>query len=168
MFRVHTPIIRSIRCWVAAYGFLHRVFWWVVVLRAAAWVVCTVRIVPCGTIRTVHTTFHFISWGSCTVKQSSNFVIVWRVPLSSCSNRVRCNNLQLWSFLYADTKLHEIIWYKMQVTSLSREIERVSYGVHSAFIYGLFHATYCPPPPSYRCIVTSKPNGIFKWFLVLV
>ena len=27
MFRVHTPIIRSIRCWVAAHGFLHRVFW---------------------------------------------------------------------------------------------------------------------------------------------
>ena len=26
MFRVHTPIIRSIRCWVAAYGFLHRVW----------------------------------------------------------------------------------------------------------------------------------------------
>ena len=25
MFRVHTPIIRSIRCWVTAYGFLHRV-----------------------------------------------------------------------------------------------------------------------------------------------
>ena len=44
MFRVHTPIIRSIRCWVAAYGFLHRVFGWVVVLRAAAWVV---RMVPC-------------------------------------------------------------------------------------------------------------------------
>ena len=33
MFRVHTSIIRSIRCWVAAYGFLHRVFGWVVVLR---------------------------------------------------------------------------------------------------------------------------------------
>jgi hypothetical protein len=27
MFRVHTPIIRSIVCWVAAYGFLHRDFW---------------------------------------------------------------------------------------------------------------------------------------------
>jgi len=27
-------IIRSIRCSVAAYGFLHRVFGWVVVLRA--------------------------------------------------------------------------------------------------------------------------------------
>ena len=40
MFRVHTPIIRSSRCWVAAYGFLHQVFGWVVVLRAAAWVVC--------------------------------------------------------------------------------------------------------------------------------
>ena len=36
MFRVHTPIIRSIRCSVAAYGFLHRVFGWVVVLRVAA------------------------------------------------------------------------------------------------------------------------------------
>jgi len=33
---VHTPIIRSIRCWVSAYGFLHRVFGWVVVLRTAA------------------------------------------------------------------------------------------------------------------------------------
>ena len=36
--RARTPIIRSIRCWVAAYGFLHQVFGWVVVLRAAAWV----------------------------------------------------------------------------------------------------------------------------------
>jgi hypothetical protein len=36
MFRVHTPIIRSIRCWVAAYGFMHRVFGSVVVLRADA------------------------------------------------------------------------------------------------------------------------------------
>jgi len=27
-------------------GFLHRVFGWVVVLRAAAWVVCAVRMVP--------------------------------------------------------------------------------------------------------------------------
>jgi len=59
MFRVHTPFIRSIRCWVAAYDFLHRVFGWVVVLRAAAWVVCTVRMVPC-TIRTVHTTSRFL------------------------------------------------------------------------------------------------------------
>jgi len=53
MFRVHTPIIRSIRCLVAAYEFLHRVFGWVVVLRAAAWVLFTVRMVPCdqhGTI----------------------------------------------------------------------------------------------------------------------
>jgi len=55
MFRVHTPVIMSIRCWVAAYGFLHRVSGWVVVLKAAAWVVCTVRMVH-GTIRTVHTT----------------------------------------------------------------------------------------------------------------
>jgi len=55
MFRVHTSIIRSIRCWVAAYGFLHRVFGWVVVLSAAAWVMCTVRMVH-GTIRTVHMT----------------------------------------------------------------------------------------------------------------
>ena len=31
MFRVHTPVVRSIGCWVAAYGFLHRVFGWVVV-----------------------------------------------------------------------------------------------------------------------------------------
>jgi hypothetical protein len=54
MFRVYAPIIRGIRCWVAVYGFLHRVFGWVVVLRAAAWVVCTVRMVH-GTIRTVHT-----------------------------------------------------------------------------------------------------------------
>jgi len=45
MFRVHTTIIRSIRCWVAAYGFPHRVFGWVVVLRAA---VCKVRMVPCA------------------------------------------------------------------------------------------------------------------------
>ena len=27
MFRAHTPIIRSIRCWVAAYGFLHCKEW---------------------------------------------------------------------------------------------------------------------------------------------
>ena len=46
MFRVHTPIIRNIRCLVAAYGFLHRVFGWVVVLRAVH-----------GTIRTVHATY---------------------------------------------------------------------------------------------------------------
>jgi len=36
MFWVHTPIIRSIRSWVAAYGFVDRVFGWVVVLRAEA------------------------------------------------------------------------------------------------------------------------------------
>jgi len=36
MFRVHTPIISRIRCWVAAYGFLHRVFGWVVVLRSSS------------------------------------------------------------------------------------------------------------------------------------
>ena len=47
MFRVHTHIIRSIRCWVAVYGFLHGVFGWVVVLRAAALVVCAVWLVPC-------------------------------------------------------------------------------------------------------------------------
>ena len=35
MFRVHTPIIRRIRCWVAAYGFQHRTFGFLVVLRAA-------------------------------------------------------------------------------------------------------------------------------------
>jgi len=45
MFRVYTAIIRNIRCWVAAYGFLHRVLGWMVVLRAA---VCTVRMVPCA------------------------------------------------------------------------------------------------------------------------
>jgi len=49
MFRVHMPIIRRIRCVVAEYGFLHRVCGMVVVLRAAAYVVCTVRMVPCGT-----------------------------------------------------------------------------------------------------------------------
>ena len=32
MFRVHTPIIRSTGCWVAAYGFLHRIFGWVLQL----------------------------------------------------------------------------------------------------------------------------------------
>ena len=31
LFRIHTPIIRSIRCSVATYGFLHRVFGWLVV-----------------------------------------------------------------------------------------------------------------------------------------
>ena len=34
---------------VAAYGFLHRVFGWVVVSRAAAKVMFTVRMVPCST-----------------------------------------------------------------------------------------------------------------------
>ena len=38
-------IIRSIRCWVAAYGFLHRVFGWVVATESH------------GTIITVHTTY---------------------------------------------------------------------------------------------------------------
>jgi len=47
---VRTPIIRSIRCWVAAYGFLHRVFGWVVVLRGADGAVH-------ATIRTVHTIY---------------------------------------------------------------------------------------------------------------
>ena len=37
--------------------FMHRVFGWVVVLRAAAWVVCAVRMVRHGTIHTVHTTY---------------------------------------------------------------------------------------------------------------
>jgi len=88
------PIIRSIRCWVAAYGFLHRVFGWVVVLRAA---VCAVRMVThieCSwwwayvpeTCRAKNTliklpcciklAFHIISWGRCTVKQPS------RIPSS--------------------------------------------------------------------------------------
>jgi len=49
MFRVHTPIIRSIICSVAACGFVHRVFGWVVV--------CTVWMVPCGTIRTINTNY---------------------------------------------------------------------------------------------------------------
>jgi len=30
MFRVHTAIIRSIRCWVAAYGFLHCKEWGII------------------------------------------------------------------------------------------------------------------------------------------
>ena len=47
MFEVHTPIKRSIRSCFAAYGFLHREVGWVVVLRAAAWVVLAVRMVPC-------------------------------------------------------------------------------------------------------------------------
>ena len=78
MFRVHTPIIKNIRCWVAAYGFVHRIFGLVVVLRAAAWFVWTVRMVPCGTIRTLlHQVlaFHIISWGRCKVKQPSSLTI---------------------------------------------------------------------------------------------
>ena len=55
MFRVHTPIIRSIRCLVAACGFLHRVFGQVVVLRASAQVVYALWMLH-GTIHTVHTT----------------------------------------------------------------------------------------------------------------
>jgi len=51
MFRVHAPIIRSIRCWVAAYGFLHRVFGWLVILRAAVY---GADVAMHGTIRTVH------------------------------------------------------------------------------------------------------------------
>ena len=46
-FRVNTPIIRRIKCWFSAYGFLHRVFGWMVVLRAAAYVVYAVRNLPC-------------------------------------------------------------------------------------------------------------------------
>ena len=46
MFRTHTPIIRSTGCQVAACGFLHPVCRWVVVLTAAAWVVCPVWKVP--------------------------------------------------------------------------------------------------------------------------
>ena len=38
----------------SAYGFLHRVFGWVVFLRAAAQVVCAVQMVPCST---THTTY---------------------------------------------------------------------------------------------------------------
>ena len=34
MFRAHMSIIRCIRCWVAVYGFLHRVFGWAVACRA--------------------------------------------------------------------------------------------------------------------------------------
>jgi len=41
---------------IAAYGFLYRVFGWVVVLKAAACFVFTVRILH-GTIRTVNTTY---------------------------------------------------------------------------------------------------------------
>jgi len=86
MFRVHTPIIRSIRCWVAAYGFLHRVFGWVVVLQKT--ICCnsasnapddgrvpetcqaknsSIKLPSC-----IRLAFHFISWGRCTVKQSSS------------------------------------------------------------------------------------------------
>ena len=57
MFRVHTPIIRSIRCWVAAYGFLHRVFW----MGGGPKSRCVGRVYGAdsgqeATIRTVHTT----------------------------------------------------------------------------------------------------------------
>ena len=34
LFRAHTPTIRNVRCWVAAYGLLHRVFGWVAVLSS--------------------------------------------------------------------------------------------------------------------------------------
>ena len=61
------PIIRSIRCWVAAYGFLHRVCGWVVVLRAAAWVMCMVRMVQCDWFCQVH-------WREVAVP------ILWPVP----------------------------------------------------------------------------------------
>jgi len=63
MFRVHMPIIRSIRCWVAAYGFLHWVFGWVVVLRATVWVLFMVLMVPCCT----KLAFHIISYTGISV-----------------------------------------------------------------------------------------------------
>jgi len=46
MFRVHMPIIRSTECWVAAYGFLNRLFGWAVVLRAVRMVLCTAPSAP--------------------------------------------------------------------------------------------------------------------------
>ena len=58
MFRVHMPIVRNIRCWVAAYGFLHRVFGWLVVLRAAAWVMRMVRMSPCTATSAPYTRHH--------------------------------------------------------------------------------------------------------------
>ena len=42
------PLSWALDVKVAAYGFLHRVFGWVVVLRTAVWVVCTVRMLPCA------------------------------------------------------------------------------------------------------------------------
>ena len=52
MFRVHTAIIRSIRCWVAAYGIVHRVLdgWWF-------WEPLCGSCVRCGWCRTAHTTY---------------------------------------------------------------------------------------------------------------
>jgi len=46
MFRAHTPIIGALNDELQHMVFLHRGFGWVVVLRAAAWVVFTVRMVP--------------------------------------------------------------------------------------------------------------------------
>jgi len=64
-------------------------------------------------------------------------------------------------------KLFECKIQNASNVSIKKNIEGVSYEVHSAFIYRLFHATYCPYSPPTR-IVTSKPNGIFKLFLILV
>ena len=65
----------------AAYGFMHRVFGWMVVLRAAAWVVCTARIVPCDSRhhahRTLNMTWHEIAaaWPKQAV-HSANCVVL--------------------------------------------------------------------------------------------
>ena len=72
MFRAHTPIIRSIRCWAAAYGFLHRVFgWWTYVPETCRAKNALIK-PPCC----IKLAVQIISWGRCTVKQPpSNWVL---------------------------------------------------------------------------------------------
>ena len=120
MFRVHSPIISSIGCWFAAYGYLHRVFGWMVVWRAATWVVCTVQKTICcntnanapddGRMYPKHfwaknsliklgccikLAFQIISWGKCTVKQPSTLHVY--LPNLFRFAAKRCEKIKYWN-----------------------------------------------------------------------
>jgi len=106
MFRVHTPIIRSIRCWVAAYGFLHRVFGWMVVLRAVAY--GADGAVRLGTIRTAHTTY------TAALKTTTHPKTRYRKPYAATQHLmllmmgVCTGNMSSWEYINKITLLHQI------------------------------------------------------------
>ena len=54
MFRVHAPIIRSIRCWVAAYGFLHCKEWDNMKCVCSGCTPCYIGVYQCGLWSIVH------------------------------------------------------------------------------------------------------------------